>query len=208
MIIINFKAYATGKDALKLAKICEQVSKRKKIPIAVAVQAADISLISSKVSIAVLAQHVDGAQKGAFTGSVLPESIANAGAVGSLLNHSEKQISHKEIEKSVKRLRQLGLISIVCARTPAEAKKISLLKPDIIAIEPPELIGGKISVTDAKPEVVTRVTHSIHTPIICGAGIHTRKDIRRAADLGAMGVLIASGIVLAKNPKKTLLNLL
>lgn len=208
MIIINFKAYVTGKDALKLAKICEQVSKRKKIPIAVAVQAADISLISSSVSIAVLAQHVDGNQKGAFTGSVLAESIAEAGSVGSLLNHSEKQISLKEIENSVKRLRQLGLISIVCARTPAEAKKISLLKPDIIAIEPPELIGGKISVTEAKPEVVTRVTHSIHTPVICGAGIHTRKDIRRAADLGAVGVLIASGIVLAKNQKKALESLL
>lgn len=208
MIIINFKAFATGKDALKLAKICEQVSKRKKIPITVSVQAADISLISSKVSIPVLAQHVDGVQKGAFTGMILPESIAEHGAIGSLLNHSEKQISLKEIENAVKRLRQLGLISIVCARTPAEAKKISLLKPDIIAIEPPELIGGKISVTEAKPEVVTRVTHSIHIPVICGAGIHTRKDIRCAKDLGAIGVLIASGVVLAKNQKKALLNLL
>lgn len=208
MIIINFKAYVAGKDALKLAKICEQVSKQKKIPIAVAVQTADVSLISSKVSIAVLAQHVDGNQKGAFTGSILAESVADSGAVGSLLNHSEKQISIKEIEKSVKRLRQLGLISIVCARTPVEAKKISLLKPDIIAIEPPELIGGKISVTEAKPEVITKITHSIHTPVICGAGIHTRKDLRRASDLGAVGVLIASGVVLAKNPKNALLNLL
>jgi triosephosphate isomerase len=208
MIIINFKAFVTGKDALKLAKICEQVSRAKKIPIAVAVQTADISLISSKVSLAVLAQHVDGNQTGAFNGSVLPESVAEAGGVGSLLNHSEKQISLKEIEKAVKRLRQLGLISIVCARTPAEAKKISLLKPDIIAIEPPELIGGKISVVDAKPEIVTRVTHAIHTPVICGAGIHTKKDIRRAADLGAMGVLIASGVVLAKNQKKALESLI
>jgi triosephosphate isomerase len=206
MIIINFKAYVTGKDALKLAKICEQVSKRKKIPISIAVQAADISLISSKVSIPVLAQHVDGVQKGAFTGSVLPESIA--GAIGSLLNHSEKQISLNEIENSVKRLRQLGLISIVCAKTPADAKKISSLKPDIIAIEPPELIGGKISVTDSKPEIVTRVTHTVNTPVICGAGIHTRKDVRRAKDLGAVGVLIASGVVLAKNQKKALETLL
>jgi len=207
MIIINFKAYVTGKEALKLAKICEQVSRAKKIPISIAVQAADISLISSKVSIAVLAQHADGAQKGAFTGTVLPESIAEAGAVGSLLNHSEKQISLQEIESAVKRLRQLGLISVVCARTPAEARKISLFKPDIIAIEPPELIGGRISVTDAKPEVVTRVTHAVHTPVICGAGIHTKKDIRRAKDLGAIGVLISSGVVLAKNQKKAIENL-
>lgn len=208
MIVINFKAYITGNEALKLAKLCEKTAKKKKIRISIAVQTADIGTISKKVSIPILAQHTDGIKNGAFTGSTLPDSLSENGAAGSLLNHSERPISLKEIEESIKRLRSLGLISIVCAKTTQEAKKISTFEPDIIAIEPPELIGGKISVTEAKPEIVTRTTHSIQVPILCGAGIHTRKDILAAKDLGAIGVLISSSVVLARNWKKAIENLL
>lgn len=209
-IIVNFKAYksAVGKEAVRLATICERVARKYKISIAVAVQPADIAVVSSSVRIPVLAQHVDFIDFGAHTGWVLPESVRNSGAVGSLLNHSEHRIPLAQIKSSILRLRKLGLISIVCADTSAIAVKISKFKPDVIAVEPSALIGGKISVSDANPGIITQTTHKIRDiPVLCGAGIHTEQDVSKALELGAKGVLVASGVTNAKNPEKELISL-
>jgi triosephosphate isomerase len=210
LVIVNFKAYeqAVGKRAVKLAKICERVAKATKKSIAVAVQAADLCCVACAVSIPVLAQHVDTVSLGAHTGAVLPEAVKQAGAVGSLLNHSEKRLDLKTIKAAIKRLHELGMTAVVCANTPALAAKIAKLKPDIIAIEPPELIGGKIAVSQAKPEVITKTTSKVRIPVLCGAGVHTADDVAKARKLGAKGVLVASGVAKAKNPEKVLMGLL
>jgi triosephosphate isomerase len=44
-------------------------------------------------------------------------------------------------------------------------------------------------------------------PVLCGAGVKTGKDVRRALELGAKGVLLASGVVKAKDPRKALQDL-
>ena len=207
IVIVNFKTYATGKDAVKLAKICERVAKKEKKPIAIAVQTADIFSVAASVSIPVLAQHVDPVEKGAHTGSVIAESFYAAGAAGSLVNHSEKRISLQEINKTVKRLRKLGMISIVCVKDIDEAKKIDKLKPDMIALEPPELIGGNASVSDAKPDLIRKAARAVRVPLLCGAGIHSRRDVARAIELGAQGILVAHAVVCAENPKKVLAEL-
>lgn len=209
--IINFKAYASavGENAVALAKVCEKVSKDCKINVAVAVQAADISAVASAVSIPVFAQHVDSNFAGAFTGSILPESIIAAGAVGSLVNHSEKPLDLSAIKKTILRLHDAGLIVVACAGTPEMAVEISKFEPDFVAIEPPELIGGEVSVSEAKPEVVTSTTSRIkRMPVLCGAGIHKKDDVVKAVELGAKGILVASGVVCAKNPASVLSDLL
>jgi triosephosphate isomerase len=213
VIIINFKTYAeaSGKSAVSLAKLCEKVAKSTKSSIAVAVQSADIAAVSSSVSIPVLAQHVDGVSYGAHTGAVLPEVVKQHGALGTFLNHSEKKLVDKELAAAVKRCKETGLLTVVCAPTAKEAEKIAHLNPDFILVEPPELVGGDISVSTARPELISETVSKVSgvgkIPVLCGAGVKTKVDVQRSIQLGTRGVGLASGITKAKNPEKALRDL-
>ncbi|HSU73030.1 MAG TPA: triose-phosphate isomerase [Candidatus Binatia bacterium] len=206
VIVVNCKTYkqGTGANAVRLAKICEHVALELNVNIAIAVQALDVAAVAAAVDIPVLAQHVDGVDLGQHTGAIAPEALQFAGAAGSLINHSEWKIPLPNIIAAVKQCRAFDLDVIACADTPANAKEIAKAKPAFIAIEPPELIGGKISVSAARPEVITHTTSAVRIPVLCGAGIHTRQDVAKAIELGAVGVLVASGVVLAKNPEAVL----
>jgi len=206
LYIINFKAYkeAAGKNALKLAKICSKVAKQRKARIIACLQPADIC-ISRKISIPVFAQHVDAVESGQATGYITADDVKKEGAKGTLLNHSEHKIPFAKLKKAAAICKKKNLKIVICASTPAEAKKVSRLKPDYIAIEPPELIGGKISVSEAKPGVIAKTAKAIRKiPVLCGAGIHKKEDVKKAFQLGAKGILVASAVVKAKNPEKVL----
>ena len=207
MIIINFKTYseATGRRAIELAKKAEKVSGETKVSIGVAPQFADIAVVAKTVKIPVFAQHIDPIEPGSHTGHVLAESVKEAGAIGTLINHSERQLKLSDISESIRITRENGLHSVVCANNPHISAAVAILKPDIIAIEPPELIGTGIPVSKAKPEVITdtiklvrEVNHRV--TILCGAGISHGQDVAAALKLGTQGVLVASGIVKAKDP--------
>lgn len=207
VIIVNFKAYeqGIGKNAVKLAKICEKIAKQKKVEICVAVQTADMRRIAGAVSIPVFSQHVDANEFGPFTGSNLIESAKENGAVGSLINHSEKQVDIFIAQKIVKRLNKLKMTSVMCSDNSQNALKFyANTMPDFLAIEPPELIGGNISVTNARPEIISEITSFVEKPVLCGAGIKTKEDVIKAMQLGAKGILISSGIVCAQKPEKVL----
>ncbi len=210
IIIINFKTNdtATGKNALKLAKVCNRVAKQAGASIAVAVQAADIFKIAKSVSIPVLAQHIDVVGFGSYTGFILAESVKEAGAVATLLNHSEHQLDMATLGKSIAAAKRAGLLTVACAGTAEKAAEIAKLSPDFIAVEPPELIGGNVSVSTAKPELISETVASVHrvanVPVLCGAGVKTGADIKKALELGAVGVLLASGITKAKQPGRVL----
>lgn len=210
LILINFKTYknATGKKAVKLAKICNIFAKETKTNIAIAVQATDIYRIKQEVKIPIYAQHIDGINFGSNTGYMLPEAIKNAGAKGTLLNHSEHRLNNEKIKLSVKRARELGLKVIICARNIKKGIEVSKFKPDFVAIEPPELIGGIISISTAKPQLITKAVNKINSPILVGAGVHTGEDVKHSLNLGAKGVLLASGVTKATNPKKELNDLI
>jgi triosephosphate isomerase len=213
LIIVNFKTYesATGRNAEQLAKICEKVAKQTKINIAVAVQDADIYRVSHTVKIPVLSEHMDPIGYGAHTGQVLPEDIKANGAKGSLLNHSEDHFEIDDLEKSVKIAKKLNLITIICASSDDVSESVAAFNPDFIAVEPPELIGGDISVSTAKPHVIIQTVEKVNKiakiPILCGAGIKTREDVEKAVSLGAKGILIASAITKSSNPGAALKDL-
>jgi len=211
MLIVNFKTYseATGRRAVELAKKAEKVSDETAVFIGVAPQFADIAAVAEAVKIPVFAQHVDPIKPGSFTGHVLAESVKEAGAIGTLINHSERQLKLSDINEVVSIARQNGLLSVVCANNPSISAAAATLKPDIIAIEPPELIGTGIPVSKAKPEVVTGTIKLVRevnptVTIICGAGITHGEDVTVALKLGTQGVLVASGIVKAKDPYSVL----
>jgi len=212
IILVNFKTYseATGRKALELAKNCEKISLETEICVGVAPQFVDIQPIGKVVSIPVFSQHIDPIKSGNSTGHILPESVKEAGAAGTLINHSERRLRLADIDAAITRAREVNLISLVCTNNSTVSAAAAALKPDMIAVEPPELIGTGIPVSKAKPEVVSgsvELVKQINPDVIvlCGAGITTGEDVAAALRLGTEGVLVASGIVKAQNPYKVLL---
>jgi triosephosphate isomerase (TIM) len=208
MFVINCKNYEeiAGDKIVKFVKTVEKVSKKYGIKIAVAPPQHLVGALS-KSKIPILSQHVDVSKIGSTTGFVVPELLKKSGVKGSLINHSEHRISPKEIALLVTKMRELTMISIVCVKDVPEAKKYSKLNPDYIAIEPPELIGSGKAVSKEKPDLIIKTASAIKsannkTNLLCGAGIVSGEDVSAAISLGSKGILVASGIVKAKNWKK------
>jgi triosephosphate isomerase len=215
MLLINFKTYdkGTGERALKLARAANSIAKKKGTNIVLSVQPTDLKRISQEVSIPVHAQHIDPITPGSHTGWIVPEAVKEAGAKGTLINHSEHNVDIAKIEECVKRCKELGLVSVCCAANPQKAAEIAKFGPDFIAIEPPELIGGKVSVSTARPEVIGDTVDAVkrvneEVMVLCGAGVHCAKDVSKAIELGAVGVLVASAIVKSERPEKVITDLI
>ena len=213
-IVVNFKVYPEvfGKRGWELAKVCARVAEDTGASIVIAPPLSDLAHVARLVHIPVFGQHADTVEAGAHTGWVPPEALLEVGAAGTLLNHSERKIPHKNVAALVPRCEKLGLEVIACADNLREAEALARLSPDYVAIEPPELIGGNISVTTANPEIVSGAVETIHrvnreVGVLCGAGVKDRKDVRKALELGTVGVLLASGVVKAKDPEKALRDL-
>jgi triosephosphate isomerase (TIM) len=211
MIIVNFKTYveSTGKRAVELAKQAEKAAKETGANIVVAPQLVDLAKIAEEVEIPVFAQHIDAIKPGSSTGHVLVEAVKEAGAVGTLINHSERQLRLIDIDVIIALAKEKGLVSCVCANNPSVSAAVAAMHPDITSVEPPELIGSGISVSKSKPEVVTDTVKLVQRvdpkmTILCGAGISTAEDVSIALKLGTRGVLVASGIVKAKDPYSVL----
>lgn len=213
LVALNLKAYfeSTGERGVALCRIADEVARETGVSIIVAPQNVDLFRVAREVTIPVFAQHIDANEPGAFTGSITAEAVKQAGCRGTLLNHSEKRVSFETIQASIQIARRVGIESLVCADSVDQAKRIAPLKPDYIAVEPPELIGSGISVSKAKPDVVRdaveQVKEIVEIPVLCGAGISNGEDVRRAVELGADGVLLASAFVKAKNPRVVLLDM-
>lgn len=215
VVVVNFKTYeqATGERAVKLAKECEKVAKKTKVEVIIAVQNVDLFHVSKEVSIPVFAEHIDPVKYGANTGKDLPEALVDNGAAGVLINHSEDKDELADIESSIARAKGVGLQTIVCAPSAASSEAIAAFGPDFVAVEPPELIGGDISVSKAKPGLISDTVKKVHKvdkkiPVLCGAGIKDHEDVRIAMKLGCEGILVASGVTKAKDPAKALLDLI
>lgn len=190
---------------MELAKKAEKVHQETDVSIGLAPQFCDISGLANGVSLPIFAQHIDFAPPGSFTGHVLPEAVKAAGAVGTLINHSERRLKLADIDAAIMRAREIGLTTVVCSNNAQVSAAVAALKPDMIAIEPPELIGTGIPVSKAKPEVVSGTVELVRrvnkeVTILCGAGITKGEDVTAAIRLGTEGVLVASGIVKAKDP--------
>lgn len=214
IILINFKAYreSSGKKAVELAKTAEKVWKETGITIGVAPQLTDLAIVAREVEIPVFAQHADAVEPGSATGHVTLEAIKDAGAIGTMLNHSERRIRADQVDFLVKKARKLNLVTIVCSNTPEVTAAMASLSPDMVAIEPPELIGTGIPVSKAKPEIVLNSVKLVkkvnpEVKVLCGAGITTGDDVKAAINLGTVGVLLASGVVKAKDWYSAIMNL-
>ena len=215
IIIVNLKTYEQGygADGFELCKIMEEISIEHNVNLAAAVSAIDLVDYADNLKIPIFAQHIDGVSYGSNTGSILPEAVRYSGAVGTLVNHAECQMSWKEIEKTINRCKELDLTTVLCTADIESSEKGSHLDPDMIAVEPPELIGGDISVSTAKPEIISDTVEvvkkiSSHISVLCGAGVKNQEDVSKAISLGSEGILLASGVVKSTEPRKVLLDLI
>lgn len=204
--VFNPKSYLYGEKLIKYAKVADQMAKKyPDIDVFVTGPYADLYHLKKETeNIIVTAQHLDGINPGRGMGAVLPESLKEAGVGATFLNHAEHPLTLAQIAASVKKAKELGIITIVCADSKEEAKAIATLDVDIILCEPTKLIGtGKTSDRDYV-ESTNKSIREINPNVLImqAAGISTAEDVFNTIIQGADGTGCTSGIVKAKDPEQ------
>ncbi len=211
LIVVNFKTYATayGEAAETLGRMMAEVNTDARM-VAV-VSAFDLSAVASIEGLEVWSQHLDPVGKGSHTGWLEPDAALERGAVGTIINHAEHKVSIDHVANLMEILPD-GFPICACAADVEEARALAKLGPTFIAVEPPELIGGDISVTTADPAIVSDTVAAVkevnpNVRVLCGAGVKNGQDVATAIQLGAEGVLLASGVTKANDPMGVLQDL-
>jgi len=207
---IGLKGYLYGAAAVRLARAADEVSGELGVGVIFDPQTVDIPAVARETrNLLVFAQHMDPLPPGRGVGSVLAEAIREAGAVGAMLNHSERRMTLADIHRAIGRAREVGLAVMVYADSPEEAAAIATLDPDIVLAEPPELIATSRSAAtemrgfvERTVELVGRVDPGI--VVMCGAGVQTPEDVARMIGLGVGGTGSSSGILMADDPVATM----
>lgn len=205
LIVVNFKTYATamGQKAVELAQTMERAS-RDHVRMVAVVSAFDLHAVKKAApSLEVWSQHLDPVGQGSFTGWLQPENAIERGAQGTIINHAEHKVNIDHVQRLMEQLPD-GFPMCACAADVEEAHRLAELGPTFIAVEPPELIGGNISVTTADPAIVSDTVNAVRNinadvRVLCGAGVKDGKDVKTAVELGAHGVLLASGVTKASD---------
>lgn len=203
LIVVNFKTYSTAlaEHAETLGKLMANVETNARM---VAVTSAfDLSRVSAISGLEVWAQHLDPVGQGSHTGWLEPQTAIARGASGTIINHAEHKVSIDHVRDLMAMLPD-GFPICACAADVAEARALAELGPTFIAVEPPELIGGDISVTTADPAIVSDTVAAVkevnpNVRVLCGAGVKNGQDVATAISLGAEGVLLASGVTKAND---------
>lgn len=214
MIFVNYKTFeeGSGQKAIFLTRILETVSREMHIKIIPAVQLVDLKEIASFSSLEIWVQKIDPFEYGAHTGAVIADTVFEKGAAGTFLNHSESRfLNFDDLIQALNRAKKVGLKTLIFTRDLDELKKVCSLSPNFVAYEPPELIGSTTtSVALAKPEIVSqacKIARDFGIPLIVGAGVHSRDDVKESLRLGAVGVAVATDIVKAFDPERELKDL-
>ena len=213
LIVVNFKTYATamGQKAVQLAQAMERAS-REHVRMVAVVSAFDLHAVKQAApSLEVWSQHLDPVGQGSFTGWLQPDNAIERGTQGTIINHAEHKVEIDHVQKLMQQLPDNFPIC-ACAADVSEAHHLAELGPTFIAVEPPELIGGDISVTTADPAIVSDTVNAVRkinpdVRVLCGAGVKDGQDVKTAVELGAHGVLLASGVTKAADVDAVLADL-
>lgn len=213
LVVVNCKTYASA-SGLASTSLVDALAKVNSdgVRLVLAVSAFDLhALAAAHPRLEFWAQHLDPVGQGSFTGWLEPETAMERGASGTLINHAEHKVDLDHVKRLLAQL-DGRIETCACAADEEEAKALAGLAPAMIAVEPPELIGGDVSVTSADPGIVqdtVRLVKDINADImvLCGAGVKTGEDVSAALRLGAEGVLLASGVTKASDPAAVLQDL-
>ena len=213
LVVVNFKTYQTahGASAESLARAMSSIETEARM-IAV-VSAFDLSsVVSAAPDLEAWCQHLDPVGFGSNTGWLHPATAIERGASGTLVNHAEHKVSLEHVAMLLEQVPE-GFEVCACAADVKEAIALAALGPDFVAVEPPELIGGDVSVTSADPEIVSGTARAVRdvsasVGILCGAGVKSGSDVSKAIELGTSGVLLASGVTKSADPVASLKDLI
>ena len=213
LVVVNFKTYQTahGASAEELALAMSGIDTDARM--IAAVSALDLAaVVEAAPNLEVWCQHLDPVGFGSNTGWLHPETAIERGATGTLINHAEHKVSIEHVAMLLDQVPE-GFEVCACAADVDEAMALAALVPTYVAVEPPELIGGDTSVTSADPGVVSGTAAAVHevsdeVGILCGAGVKTGADVVKAIELGTIGVLLASGVTKAEDPRAALSGLI
>lgn len=203
------KAYMYGERAVQLALFADDLVARYDVRIIMTPQYVDIESIARATSnLLVFAQHMDPLRIGRGNGSVLPEAVQEAGAVGVLLNHAEKPLTRELLAETIARADEVGLASMVCAGNVKEVEAVAMLHPNIIIAEAPDLIGAGSTAPEDRPDIagINHVVWNIdpRIRILHAAGISTGKDVYEIIAGGSQGSGSSSGVFKAEDPQAML----
>lgn len=206
MIFLSLKTYkeATGDNVIKLLSSVGKISQETGIKIIPIAQATDIYRIKKELDIEVWAQHMDPIDPGRHMGWISPYSLKQAGTSGVIINHAEHLLKEEIIKKTIEKAKKYQLKTLVLCQSVELAEKVDLWFPDFIGYEKPELIEGNIPMVDMEEENIKYLVKKIKIPLIIGAGIRKKEDVKKAIKLGAKGVILASAFVKAENPEEKL----
>lgn len=205
--VVNPKSYLYGEESLQLALAADKLAEEYDVDIFFTAPFADLANIKSHTkNLKITAQHMDPLVPGRGMGFVLPESLKAVGVDAVFLNHAEHSLKLTDLVKAIKRAKELGIITIVCADSIEEAAAIAMLGPDILLCEPTDLIGtGKTSSFDYINETTSKIKE-INKDILVmqAAGISSGEDVYQTIMHGADGTGATSGIINAPNRAKRL----
>ncbi|MBU1084779.1 MAG: triose-phosphate isomerase [Candidatus Beckwithbacteria bacterium] len=209
MIFLSLKTYkeATGDKAVSLCQTIKKVIKNTQIPIIPAVQPFDLYRIKKEVDIEVWTQHLDPIDPDRYFGWLSPYSAKQAGASGVIINHGEHEIPFDQIKKTVTKCQEYDLKTLIICDTIDLVKQVIPLKPNFLAYERKDLIGGDIPMIEAEKESIKKVIKLSPLPVIIGAGIKTEGHVKETLAVGGAGVILASAVIKSQNPESVLLNL-
>ncbi len=199
---IGPKSYLYGDEVLDLALAADKAAEKYGVNIIFTTPVVDIRRVKENTkNIFVFAPHMDPLYPGRGLADTLPESLVAAGADGVMLNHCEKPLEFDVLKETIARADEVGLITIVCADSLADASKIATLKPDIIVAEPSELIGTGVSVGPEYVEAATKSVKDVDNDILVltAAGISNGEDVYNTIISGADATGSSSGIAKAED---------
>lgn len=216
--IINLKAYEEVFEVnlpkfIEEVENCSELAQKLEVNLILCVNSYDLkqaALYAKNVQI--YAQHVDPVHFGSQTGHFPSICAIRLGAIGTLISHSEYYLNIDDTLNTIEHAQKQHLITCVCAR---DNNRLEELKNNnikgLVALEPPELIGGDISVTSANPQIISEAKNILqdsNMELLVGAGIKSQEDVSKAIELGARGILVASGVVKSSDIEETLKDLL
>ena len=199
---IGPKSYLYGDDVLELALAADKAAEKYDVNIIFTTPVVDIRRVKENTkNIHVYAPHMDPIYPGRGLADILPESLVAAGADGVMLNHCEKPLDFEVLKETIARADEVGLTTIVCADSLADASKIATLNPDIIVAEPSELIGTGVSVGTEYVEAATKSVKDVNPEILVltAAGISNGEDVYNTIISGADATGSSSGIAKAED---------
>lgn len=202
-LVVNPKSYLYGEKSLALAKASDEAAEKYGLTVFFTCPFADIRLIAGNTKdVVVTAQHMESLRPGRGMGHVLPESLKEAGAGAVFLNHAENSMTVAELCKTIKRAKELEMLTIVCADSVAEGLAIAEFHPDILLCEPTDLIGTGQTADDSYVldacEQIRKIDPKI--AVMIASGVTTAEDCYRVVKLGADGTGATSGILKAPDP--------